>query len=153
VEVLGPHRPNCALLCCRINGKTSKGLTPLHYAVTYGRVEAARELLRFGASIFARTHRSMLEPLASLAGSTPLHIAAISGNREACLLLLQAHVSGPCPAPWWGARRCSTCPVLDSQSMAAFNMAPANQAGASTGSNPPAPPLPPPCCRPSAGRT
>ena len=82
--------PTCQLLLRRmaaydadaINWADAGGLTPLHWALTQQRYDAAALLLRSGASCSAEDED----------GRRPLHAAAFSGNVH-CVSLLLPHVS------------------------------------------------------------
>ena len=82
--------PTCQLLLRRmaahdpdaINWADAGGLTPLHWALTQQRYDAAALLLRHGASSTAEDED----------GRRPLHAAAFSGNAR-CVSLLLPHVS------------------------------------------------------------
>ena len=63
-----------------INWADAGGLTPLHWALTQQRYEAASLLLRHGASASAGDED----------GRQPLHAAAFSGNAR-CVQLLLPH--------------------------------------------------------------
>lgn len=81
-------------ICHRyVDVRTLSGFTPLHLAARAGALEAAAALVQAGATLTGRNlHNS--EWLDCARGTTPLHLAARQGNRDMCLLLLAAWVSG-----------------------------------------------------------
>ncbi|KAL3130587.1 hypothetical protein ABBQ38_008392 [Trebouxia sp. C0009 RCD-2024] len=78
--------------CRYIDSRAENGLTALHLAANSGSLECVRLLLDGGASMMVRTvDLDVISEVTAPAGSTPLHVAAMSGN--VCILqaMLQAH--------------------------------------------------------------
>jgi ankyrin repeat protein len=63
----------------QVNARTALGKTPLHYAVTYGKLEFIDFLVIRGATVNAADHT----------GLTPLHVAAMLGRVEEAESLLK----------------------------------------------------------------
>jgi ankyrin repeat protein len=63
-----------------VNIRTETGLSPVHLAVKYGRIEALRLLLSY-PGIDVNTW--------DMSGWTPLHLASYGGNAEAVRILMQ----------------------------------------------------------------
>jgi len=75
--------------------RDAHGLTPLHFAVWAGALDAERALLSHGASLSARSRAiSGGGWIRCDAGSTPLHFAAARADFEAVRLLLAAQAEG-----------------------------------------------------------
>lgn len=100
VEVDGVHRPLRDVVLPDLQVKSAKfvdmrsigGLTPLHFAVVSGKLDAVQALLQSGASIMVKTEgeafvgEEVLTP-----GSTPLHLAVLTNSLPMAHALLQAH--------------------------------------------------------------
>ena len=68
-----------------IDSRAENGLTALHLAAHSGSLECVRLLLDGGASMMVRTvDLDIISEVTAPAGSTPLHVAAMSGN--VCIL-------------------------------------------------------------------
>ncbi|KAL0049662.1 hypothetical protein WJX82_007154 [Trebouxia sp. C0006] len=78
--------------CRYIDSRAENGLTALHLAAVNGSLECVRLLLDGGASMMVRTvDLDVVSDVAAPAGSTPLHVAAMTGHVAILQAMLQAH--------------------------------------------------------------
>eukprot|EP00887_Chlorella_sp_A99_P007962 scaffold12.g7962.t1 len=82
-----------------VDARAEYGVAPLHLAVASGHLEATRALLRRGASLVARCNTVCLLGTGSSEAwppySTPLHLAAASGDERMVWVLLEAAAADP----------------------------------------------------------
>ncbi len=79
-----------------IDSRAENGLTALHLAAYSGSLECVRLLLDGGASMMVRTvDLDVMSEVTAPAGSTPLHVAAMTGNVSILQAMLQVRVLCP----------------------------------------------------------
>ena len=75
-----------------IDSRAENGLTALHLAAVSGSLESVRLLLDAGASMMVRTvDLDVISEVIAPAGSTPLHVAAMTGHVSILQAMLQVH--------------------------------------------------------------
>lgn len=80
-----------------IDSRAENGLTALHLAAVKGSLECVRLLLDGGASMMVRTvDLDVVSEVVAPAGSTPLHVAAMTGHVAILQAMLQVNISKPC---------------------------------------------------------
>ncbi len=89
LKKLCPEGYQC--FCLRyIDSRAENGLTALHLAAVNGSLECVRLLLDGGASMMVRTvDLDVVSDVAAPAGSTPLHVAAMTGHVAILQAMLQ----------------------------------------------------------------
>lgn len=100
IDVDGVHRPLRDVVLPDLQVKSAKfvdmrsigGLTPLHFAVVSGKLDAVQGLLQSGASIMVKTEgEAFVGDDVLTPGSTPLHLAVLTNSLPMAHALLQAH--------------------------------------------------------------
>jgi hypothetical protein len=80
-----------------IDSRAENGLTALHLAAVNSSLECVRLLLDGGASMMVRTvDLDVVSDVAAPAGSTPLHVAAMTGHVAILQAMLQVLVEQVC---------------------------------------------------------
>jgi hypothetical protein len=91
------------------------GRTALHYAVHSGDLQTLHLLITAGAWLTPAAAYDCLDAVPVNKGATPLHMAAVRGDKPSAVLLLTAYVTAAAGAMPEVAQSCCTCDDSDDE--------------------------------------
>ncbi|WIA28715.1 hypothetical protein OEZ86_011251 [Tetradesmus obliquus] len=98
-----------------VNLRDAAGRTALHYAVAAGDLQTQHLLITAGAWLTPAAACDCLDAAPVNKGATPLHLAAIRGDKPSAVLLLTAYVTAAAGALPEVEQFCCTCDGSDSE--------------------------------------